>query len=240
MNDRNIRLFMAAIFLFLSASAFSALRDKGVMNLPYADLRSYHLGFSVGMHLQNMTFANSGAIAYDGTEWYAEQPAYSPGFNVGAVGELRLNQLFSLRFTPGLFFGSRGVKIREKNSGEIQSQTLKSTFLLLPVDLKFSAQRYRNSRPYISGGVMPAFDVAKKRAEMLMLRTADIYLTAGIGCDFYLPYFKFIPEVKFCFGLMDMLRHDRPDLSEDPSTMRFTNAIKKAASSMVIVTFYFE
>lgn len=87
---------------------------------------------------------------------------------------------------------------------------------------------------------MPAFDVAKKRAEPIMLRTTDCYLTVGIGCDFYLPYFKLIPEVKFCFGLCDMLRHDRPDLADDPATMRFTNAIRRATSSMVVITFYFE
>ncbi len=87
---------------------------------------------------------------------------------------------------------------------------------------------------------MPAFDVAKKRNENLMLRTSDIYLTVGLGCDFYLPYFKFIPEVKFCFGLCDMLRHDRQDLADDPAAMRFTHAIRRATSSMIILTFYFE
>lgn len=229
-----------ALLLIGSLQSWCAPTGHGPMNRPYADLRRCHLGFYAGFHLQDMTFANTGQTAYDGTEWYAEQPSYSPGFCVGAAGDIRLSRWFNLRFTPGLYFGSRDVKMREYTSGQTVSQTLKSTFLVLPLDLKFSGQRYRNSRPYLSGGLMPAFDVAKKRAETLMLRTADLYLTVGIGCDFYLPYFKFIPEVKFCFGLCDMLQHDRHDLADDPATMRFTQAIRRATSSMVVVTFYFE
>ena len=228
------------LIILLPLTVFAVPRQQGVQNRPYADLRVWHLGFSTGMHLQDMTFANSGAVAYDGTEWYVAQPSYSPGFCVGAVGDLRLSRWFNLRFAPGLYFGSRDVKMRENISGDTRSLTLKSTFLVLPFDLKFSGQRYRNSRPYISGGIMPAFDVAKKRAEPIMLRTTDCYLTVGIGCDFYLPYFKLIPEVKFCFGLCDMLRHDRPDLADDPATMRFTSAIRRATSSMIVLTFYFE
>ncbi len=240
MTDNRLRTLFLLLLLLLPVAAFSAPVRHGVQNRPYADMRLWHLGFSAGMHLQDMTFANSGAVAYDGTEWYVEQPAHSPGFCVGAVGDIRLSRWFNLRFSPGLYFGSRDVKMREYNSGDVRSQTLKSTFLVLPVDLKFSGQRYRNSRPYISGGLMPAFDVAKKRSEPIMLRTNDLYLTVALGCDFYLPYFKLIPEVKFCFGLCDMLRHDRPDLVDDPATMRFTDAIKRATSSMVVLTFYFE
>lgn len=228
------------MMLLIPAAAFCAPPHSGVMNRPYSDMRLWHLGFSVGMHLQDLTIANSGAVAYDGTEWYAEQPAFSPGFCVGTVADLRLNPWLNLRFTPGLYFGSRDVTMRDDTSGDTRTLTLKSTYLVTPIDLKISSQRYRNSRPYIAGGLMPAFDVAKKRAEPLMLRTADLYITAALGCDFYLPYFKLIPELKFCFGLCDMMRHDRPDLADDPATMRFTNAVKRATSSMVILTFYFE
>ena len=58
--------------------------------------------------------------------------------------------------------------------------------------------------------------------------------------DLYLPFFKFIPEVKFCFGLNDMLNHKRPNLTDDPQTMKITDSIKKMKSNMVVVTFYFE
>ena len=62
----------------------------------------------------------------------------------------------------------------------------------------------------------------------------------GFGCDFYLPYFKLNPEIKFCFGLTDMLEHDRPDLTDDFNRQKFTQSLKKATSKMIVLTFYFE
>lgn len=65
-------------------------------------------------------------------------------------------------------------------------------------------------------------------------------LTVGMGCDFYLPFFKFCPEVKFCFGLKNMLKKDRPDLQDNEQMMRFTQSVDKIKDNMVVVTFYFE
>lgn len=231
------------IFLIVVLAVFAAearnLNDK-LMNRPYADLRAWHLGFSVGMQFQDIDFSHTGEATYDGTTWYMEQPSISPGFCVNALVDFRLSRFFNLRFSPGLYFGSREIKMIESTGQETANQTLKSTYVVVPIDLKFSGLRYRNSRPYISAGLMPAFDIAKKRSNLLELTTADCYLTVGLGCDFYLPYFKFIPEIKFCFGLADVLRHDRPDLEEDPMSYRFTQSIKRAHSSMVVLTFYFE
>jgi len=87
---------------------------------------------------------------------------------------------------------------------------------------------------------MPAFDVGKKRNDFLKLKSSDLFLSVGFGCDFYLPYFKLNPEIKFCFGLTDVLEHDRPDLIEDPERLKFTQSLAKATSKMIVLTFYFE
>ncbi len=215
------------------------LNDK-VLNRPYADLRRWHLGFSVGMHAQDLRLTHNGFITPEGEEWRMEQPNFQPGFNVSGLIDLRLNNYFSLRFSPGMYFGSRDITMRELNTGTIERQSIKSTYVTLPLDLKFAAQRWRNMRPYVVGGVMGAFDVSKKRADYLRLTTADAYLTIGFGCDFYLPYFKLIPELKFCFGLMDVLQHDRPDLVDDPASLKFTQSLGKATSKMIVLSFYFE
>ena len=68
----------------------------------------------------------------------------------------------------------------------------------------------------------------------------DTYLTIGFGCDFYLPYFKLIPELKFCFGLADILKKDRPELVEEPAKLDFTRSLDKVKSRMIVLTFYFE
>ena len=215
------------------------LNDK-VLNRPYADSRAWHLGFSVGMHTQNLQFTNSGYISEDGSQWVVEQPTYQPGFCVNGLIDLRLNNYFSVRFSPGLYFGSRSIVMYELNTEAEERQSLKTAYVVLPFDIKYAAKRLGNFRPYVVGGVMPAFDVSKKSSDFIQLKTFDTYLTVGFGFDFYLPYFKFIPEVKFCFGLPDVIQHNRPDLEDDPYKLQFTQAIKKATSKMIVLTFYFE
>lgn len=221
------------------AAAGQNLNDK-LMNRPYADMRKWHLGFSVGVHTQDISFTHNGFVSENGNEWRMDQPSFSPGFCVNGLIDYRLSTYFSLRFTPGMYFGNRDIKMLDTATGETASQNIKSAYVVLPVDLKCAGMRYRNSRPFLTAGVMPAFDVAKKTSDYLKLKSGDIYLTVGLGCDFYLPYFKFNPEIKFCFGLTDLLVHDRPDLVDEPAKFNITRSLSKAVSRMVVLTFYFE
>lgn len=221
------------------AAAGQNLNDK-LMNRPYADMRKWHLGFSVGIHTQDISFTHNGFVSENGNEWRMDQPSFSPGFCVNGLIDYRLSTYFSLRFTPGMYFGNRDIKMLDTATGETASQNIKSAYVVLPVDLKCAGMRYRNSRPFLTAGVMPAFDVAKKTSDYLKLKSGDIYLTVGLGCDFYLPYFKFNPEIKFCFGLTDLLVHDRPDLVDEPAKFNITRSLSKAVSRMVVLTFYFE
>ena len=56
---------------------------------------------------------------------------------------------------------------------------------------------------------------------------------------FYLPFFKLCPELKFSFGLVDLLEKDRGDLT-DPELIKYPNSLSKATSRMVTLTFNFE
>lgn len=238
---RYILLALASVFAVIMPmeSVGQKLNDK-LMNRPYADQRRWHLGFSVGVHTQDMSFTHNGFTTDAGETWFMEQPSFSPGFCVNGLVDFRLNDYFSLRLSPGMYFGNRDIKMLDTTNGNTASQNLKSVYIVAPVDLKFAARRFRNVRPYLVGGVMPAFDVSKKRSDYLKLKTFDCYLTVGFGCDFYLPFFKLNPEIKFCFGLADVIQHDRPDLVDDPDRMKITQSLKKATSQMVVLTFYFE
>ena len=39
---------------------------------------------------------------------------------------------------------------------------------------------------------------------------------------------------------MDVLQHDRPDLVDDPASLKFTQSLGKATSKMIVLSFYFE
>ena len=239
---------IAAFALALTALCTSAQLNDKVLNRPYADLKRVHLGFSVGVAMHNLSLTNNGTVSADGNAWFGEVPSLSPGFTVGVLADLRLAKNFNLRFSPGMYFGNKVVKyINSSAPDEVtdplrrnQSQNIKSTYIVLPLDLKISANRYHNVRPYFTGGVMGVFDVAKDRTEQLRLANGDAMLTVGMGCDIYLPFFKLCPELKFCFGLKNVLQKNRPDLEDNPEMMRFTQSVDKVTNNMVVLTFYFE
>ena len=233
-------MVVAAVATMASVDANGARLNDKLNNRPYADLRRWHLGFSIGVHTQDVTFTHNGYTTPSGETWFMDQPAFSPGFCVNGLIDFRLNTYFNLRISPGMHFGNRDIKMLDTTTGATAGQNVKSALVVAPVDLKFSSLRLRNVRPYITGGVMPTFDVSKRRSDYLKFNTADCYLTVGFGCDFYLPYFKFIPEVKFCFGLTDILDRNRPDLDDNPDMLKMTQSLKKAASQMVVFSFYFE
>lgn len=237
---RTVARILAALIMSVCVLTVSAKPSDKLDNRPYADLKRFHLGFSIGMHMQDLAFTHNGLITDDGQQWSVEVPSYSPGVCVTGLVDMRLHRYFNLRLSPGMYFGSKTAEMRDHVTGLTRRQDIKSAYVVIPLDLKISGDRMRNARPYVTAGAMATFDVSKKRSEALMFNTSDAYLTLGIGCDFYLPFFKLNPEVKFCFGLTDILRHDRPDLTDDPETFKMTQSLKKVKSKMIVISFYFE
>lgn len=78
-----------------------------------------------------------------------------------------------------------------------------------------------------------------KKQKQLLFKKFDFMVEVGMGCDFYLPFFKLIPEIKFAFSLLDVLDKNRKDLL-DKNYEKFTKSVDKVVSKMIILTFYFE
>ena len=234
-----IRLVVLLAFVGSSTVASAKWGEK-VPNRQYADMKRWHWGFSVGTHVQDFAFTHSGFVSEDGRQWQIEVPDFSPGFNATVLGDLRLHRYFNLRLSPGMYFGSKTVHMLDFNSGEKQLQDIKSALVVIPFDVKISGDRLHNTRPYFTAGVMGVLDISKKRSDPIVTNNFDAMLTVGLGCDFYLPFFKLCPEIKFCFGLTDILKHNRPDLDENPGTLQITQSLTKMKSNMVVLSFYFE
>ena len=227
------------IIILTLVPLLSMAQERKVQNRPYIDFRQLHYGFFFGLHSQDMELANNGFITANGEQWYADVAAYNPGFSVGVLADLRINTYLALRLVPTLHFGEKQVVFRELNSGNKERQQIKSTYMSLPLDLKFSAQRFNNYRPYVIAGVNPMLDLTVKKQRQLLMKDFDFMVEFGVGCDFYMPFFKLITELKFCFSLLDVLEKDRSDLL-DENLKKFTDSIDKAAAKMIVLSFYFE
>ena len=214
-------------------------QERKVQNKPYIDYRRLHYGFFIGVHAQDMEFVNNGFVTENGESWYADIAEYNPGFSVGVLADLRLNTYLSLRVIPTMHFGQSIVTFRKQKSDETSKQSVKTTYIALPVHVKFAAERFNNYRPYVTAGVSPMFNLTVKKQQQLLLNKFDFMIEVGAGCDFYLPFFKLIPELKFAFSPLSVLNKKRNDLN-DINYLKFTQSVDKVMSKMIILSLYFE
>lgn len=215
-------------------------QQRKVQNKPFIDERRFHYGFTFGVHNQGLQLENNGYIdPATGEQWLATNDKMNLGFTVGVLGEWKLNEYFALRLVPSLHFGSKHVEFRNLVDDKRESQDIKSTYVGLPVNLKMAAPRFNNYRPYFIAGVQPMFDLTASKQKKVRLKPMNLMLEVGMGCDFYLPFFKLIPELKFCFGLGNVLNKNRNDLT-DPTQQIFTKSLESASTNMFVLSFYFE
>ena len=164
-----MRKILAAIVCLLCVCGLQAQEQK-LQNRPYIDQRKFHYGFLFGVHMQDLELRNNGFIDPEtGQQWYADVDNYGPGFSVGVLGEMRLNKYLALRLVPTLHFGQKHVSFHEQTTGQDTTQNIKSTYISVPLDLKFSAPRYNNFRPYFIAGVNPRVDLTTKKQKALLL-----------------------------------------------------------------------
>ncbi len=225
--------------LLLLLPLCAVAQERKVQNKPYIDFRRLHYGFFIGVHAQDMEFVNNGFVTENGEVWYADIADYNPGFSVGVLADLRLNTYLALRAIPTMHFGQNAVRFREQNSGATSKQSVKTTYIALPIHLKVAAERFNNYRPYVTAGVSPMWNLTVKKQQQLLLKSFDCMIEVGVGCDFYLPFFKLIPELKFSYSPLNVLNKERKDLL-DANYLKFTQSVDRVASKMITLSLYFE
>lgn len=241
--------FIISLAIAIQASA----QERTVENRPYTDLRPFHFGVLVGTHFQDIEFQNAGPVTYlaaDGIEQQGcvtvDQDRWDPGFTVGVLGEFRLNTHFQLRIAPAMYFGTRHLTfynmLEKDGTGNPiqQKQEMKTAYISSAFDLIFAAQRFNNHRPYIMAGINPMMNLNSKNEDYIKLKKTDLFLEVGLGCDFYLPFFKLRPELKFMYGITDTYDKNHIKNIKDKSSLPYTLSAKSAHSKMIALTFYFE
>ena len=208
--------------------------------LQYEDLRPYHFGFFVGLHSQDFQIDHSGAVDENGARWYGSVPAYTPGFSVGVLGDYRICDFLSARLTPSIHFGSKTMTLLSDQPDSRQTNvTIRSNYIMLPLSIRYRGARTDNYRPYLMTGLSLGIDAGSRKKEEILLKKMNCYWEMGVGCDLYMPYFRLVPELKFCLGLGDIFEHDRPDESSQ-AFVHYTNAFDRITSRLLVLSFQFE
>ena len=71
------------------------------------------------------------------------------------------------------------------------------------------------------------------------MKKSEVFVEVGLGCDFYLPFFKLRPELKFMYGLTTALNTNR-EIKDDNPILPYASAVDKATNKMIVLSFYFE
>ena len=245
------------LFFFLSFCLNSLAQRTVVKNLTTFDDKRLHFGFCLGINTLDFNIDNYPVIGnnpkfdpanienvngpIDGNRKIrADISTLTPGFTVGIVTNLRLTESFDLRFLPGMSFGERKLTYNipiVSTTGTTDFFSIKSTFLDFPLLIKYKSKRMNNQRPYLIGGVAYRIDISKTGQEDLVrLKPFSSSIETGMGWDTYLQFFRLSTELKFSFGLTNILDNG----PKPPELQVYTNAISRLASNMFILSFHFE
>ncbi len=234
---KKITIFLCLLLFLLSGNIFGQHHKQ--QHRPYADQRMFHLGFTLGLHTQDLILTQSGYVNENGEVWFSEIPHYTPGFSVGIIGDMYLNRYLNLRALPTLYLGEKHFVFKEQSSGEEYATHIRNNYLSLPLHLKISTGRIDNFRPYFLLGGYGSIELGSRKKQAVLLKPYDLGIELGVGCDFYLPLFNLAPELKFGFGLIDILETDRSDLTEE-SLQKYARSLSKATQRMITLSFHFE
>ena len=233
------KVFFLNFYLLISATVF-AQKDR-VENLPTFDKRKLHYGFYLGvnqndfkLNLKNSTFKKANITV---------EP--SLGFNVGLIADLRLHKNLNLRFEPGLVTNSKNIYFNHIDTLQDSVREVSSTFLHVPVILKFSTDRYKNIRPYLLAGVSYDHNFSSNErnqddnsAGQFRMKTSNFMYEVGMGIDIYLNFFKFSPSIRGVFTINNEIVYDNPTTDRQPS--KWTAPINYMGTRGVFLNFAFE
>lgn len=212
MSPRN-NLFKSLLLLFGLLAAVPRTdaqfgRDP-ILNLQNEDKRLLNWGYYLGMNQFDFQFEYGDDVGRDvlvDKTW---------GFNVGLIGELRINEFLDLRTEPGLLYTGRTLGFPGFSTEEDALREVKSTYIRFPLLIKASTKRIGNWKPFITAGVYAATNLGSKEDNLddnssgeFRMKTNSFGYELGFGIDFYTEYFKFTPSIRGVFSLTDELVPD--------------------------------
>lgn len=222
----------------LTISAYAQLKPHPILNDPDYDFdKRLRFGFSLGVNFMDFQIV-SNPVQFDSL--YVDNSRIYPGFNVNVVTDFRIVPTLHLRFLPGLAFGQRDLYFYNKDE-EVTTMQIESSFIEMPLMIKYAAVRKWNTRPYLIAGTNFRIDMAAykklniEEGVYIKLIKGDIYYEFGFGLDFYLTYFKFSTELKFSSGFRNALGA----FDEDQGS-QYASAIHRLKSQLVTLSFHFE
>jgi Outer membrane protein beta-barrel domain len=224
-------------FLLLCLVPGFALAQRQYLNLSEHDNKPYYFGITFGFNFS--VYQINYTSSFVKTDTFKQiQPQWSPGVNLGLLGNLKLTNFVDLRFNPCLLFAEKRLRFEYGiPSDSTSDRTIEAINVHLPLQLKFKSERIGNFRFYALLGGKYDFDMAAnarshRSDEFLKVSPSDWGYEFGLGFEFYNSNFIFSPEIKMSQGLSNQLFIDR--------NLPLTNAIQTLVTRMIVISIHLE
>ncbi|MBT8264611.1 MAG: PorT family protein [Muriicola sp.] len=231
---RRIIFLLAFLLLLIGNTTYGQFNEKPILNLENEDKDFLNWGYYLGFNQYDFKFEYKNDLQ----DILVDK---SMGFNVGLIGEMRINQFLDLRFEPGLFYTTRTLGFPGFTEEADAIREVKSTYINFPLLLKVSTKRLGNWKPFIIGGVSASMNLGSNEASLddnssgtFRMKKQVLNYELGFGIDFYTEYFKFSPSIRGVFAMGDELVPDN-----DPNSA-WTGNIDALRTRGIFVNFTFE
>lgn len=228
--------------LLISFSAFA--QQRKVNQLPSFDKHEIHWGFYLGWNNSDYKITYKENI-FPNTSVKLDSKT---GFNVGLIADMKINEHFNLRLEPGLISNESTLFFIDNNNPDnsvfdpFTSANIESTYLHIPILIKYSAIRLNNVRPYLIGGFSYDYNFSSNQdseddnfSGQFRTQTHNFMYEVGFGFDFYFHYFKFSPSIRGQFAMTNEIYYD--DSANGPSPWTDPIAIMGSRSLFVKLAF---
>ncbi len=220
--------------VFLSQSIMAQFNEDPVINLENEDEPLLNWGYFLGFNQYDFKFDYKN----DARHVLVDK---SFGFNVGLIGEMRINEFLDVRFEPGLLYNSRTLGFPGFAEENDAIREVKSTYINFPLLLKVNTRRIGNWKPFLIGGASTSLNLGSNEDSLddnsggtFRMKKMVYNYELGFGIDFYLEYFKFTPSIRGVFALSDELVPDN-----DPNSP-WTSNIDAMRTRGLFINFTFE
>lgn len=219
---QKVILFMIVFLIYGSTYAQS---DNEVFNPRYDERKIVTYGFSLAVHTSSYRLKYSDYFTSPAMDSvHSILPKKRPGFKLGFIVNFKLAQFLDARITPTVSFAEYVVEYNYVG-GDQFNELVESTGVEFPILFKYKSQRWNNTRMYIVGGITPVIEAAgrsnlEEDLSRLQIEKYSTNLELGFGFDLYYPLFKFSPEVRFSYGLTNVLSPVKNDKSAGIDDLR--------------------
>tara|TARA_B100000427_G_C15504766_1_gene593426 strand:+ start:687 stop:1379 length:693 start_codon:yes stop_codon:yes gene_type:complete len=223
------------IIIFFFFFSINLAQVEKPLNNPIYDNQPYHFGFTLGLSNNKFQINYSEAfINQDGISQILSE--YEPGFNVGIIIDFRMSNNTNLRLTPSFNFTDQKLYYTKNNITSIQpSNNTGVSHFEIPVYIKYRSERINNGRVYLLMGGKFMLDMSSveklTQSGNLKFKKTNYSIDIGFGIDVYFAYFKFSPEIKYSYGIVNVLENQDNE---------YSNLINELSTRGLLISLTFE